>query len=167
MVLQKTDIGVGQTNAGTAKRSPEIFIPMGAVDSNSAFWDWPGAYVIDGGWSKKYATKIAKLKKTRQSKRPLEKMDRENVTIKITGIGKPVQATIWYNPFKVDVRIRDKTLRGAGKVGDIMVLEKAGAGKKYDYIFTIVAQGDAQFPALKAACNVKVAANSKKTYGYI
>lgn len=167
MALQKTDVGFGQTNAGAAQRSPEIFIPIRAVDSNPAFWGWPGAYVVDNAWSKKHAKKISKLKKTRRSNRPLKKMDRENVRIKIAGVGKPVHATIWYNPLKVDVRIRDKTLRAAGRVGDIMVLEKTGAGPKYDYLFTIVAPGDPRFPALKTACNVPAAANSKKTYAYI
>lgn len=167
MVLQKTDVGFGQTNVGAAKRSPEIFIPMRAVDANPSFWDWPEAYILDSEWSKKYAKKISDLKKTRRSKRPLAKMDRENVRIKIAGIGKPVRATIWYNPFKVDIRIRDKTLRGAGNVGDIMVLKKVGAGLKCDYLFAIVAPGDAKFPALKTACNVPAGANSKKTYAYI
>ncbi len=31
MILQQTDVGVGQTTRGTSRRSPEIFIPLGAA----------------------------------------------------------------------------------------------------------------------------------------
>ena len=48
-----------------------------------------------------------------------------------------------------------------------MVLEKAAAGAKYDYRFEVVDSTDSRFAALKKACNVKVAANSQKTYAYI
>jgi hypothetical protein len=40
MTLQQTDVGVGQTTAGTSRRSPEIFIPLAARNANSEFWDW-------------------------------------------------------------------------------------------------------------------------------
>ena len=47
MTLQKTDVGVGQTTAGTSRRSPEIFIPLAARDAAPDFWGWPTAFTPD------------------------------------------------------------------------------------------------------------------------
>ena len=47
MTLLKTDVGVGQTTAGTSRRSPEIFIPLAARDSQPEFWDWPDKFLED------------------------------------------------------------------------------------------------------------------------
>ena len=47
MTLQRTDVGVGQTTAGTSRRSPEIFVPLAARDAEPGFWDWPGGFASD------------------------------------------------------------------------------------------------------------------------
>jgi HKD family nuclease len=167
MTLQRTDVGFGQTSAGAAQRSPEIFIPMRAVDLNPQFWDWPIAYKVDKKWASKHAAAIAKKAKNRRTLRPLEKVDREKVRVLVSGTNHPVEATIWFNPEKVDLRIRNKELRAAGNVGDILVLTKAKAGGSFDYSFDVITPVDARFPALSAACGHSAAKNSKKRFGYI
>lgn len=167
MTLQRTDVGYGQTSAGAAKRSPEIFVPMRAVDLDPQFWDWPTAYKVDKKWASKHAAAIAKKAKNQRSSRPLQKMDREKVRVLMAGTNNPVAATIWFNPEKVDLRIRNKELRAAGNVGDILVLTKGKAGGSFDYSFDVIPPADARFPALSAACGHSAAKNSKKRFGYI
>lgn len=167
MTLQRTDVGYGQTSSGTAQRSPEIFVPMRAVDMEPGFWGWPTSYIVDKAWVAKHAKEIAKKAKSRRSSRPLEKMDRQQVRIKVNKTSRLVKATIWFNPEKVDLRIRHKELREAGNVGDILVLSKARTGASYDYNFKIVPPTDGRFPALLKACGNNVASNSKKRFGYI
>jgi hypothetical protein len=168
MTLQKTDAGYGQIHAGTARRSPEIFVPIRAVDANPAFWGWPHLFEIDKAWSKTHAKWIKSKKGTpRSSSRPLRKMDRTGVVIQIVNNGSLVSAVMWYNPDKVDLRIRHEQLRSAGKVGDVMILSTASPGAAYDYQFEVVAPADPRFKSLSKACGKKVAANSKKRYGYI
>lgn len=167
MTLQTTDVGFGQTSIGAAKRSPEIFIPIGAVDANPSFWGWPELFVTDEAWAIAHAKKIAAMARSRRSDRSLEKMDRENVKFRMTKTGNTVSATVWYNPDKIDLRIRNRVLRASGKVGDILVLRKATADSKHHYDFEVVPQGNQRFAKLDAACRVRAAANSKKRFGYI
>jgi len=49
MTLQKTDVGYGQVTSGTSRRSPEIFVPMKAVDTNPGFWGWPARFILSRG----------------------------------------------------------------------------------------------------------------------
>jgi hypothetical protein len=166
MTLQNTDVGHGQTTAGRSRRSPEIFVPIQALDANPAFWGWPHLFVVDNKWSTTHAQAIAKRKAARRrSTRPLEKMDRVGVKFRMAN-GGIVVATIWYNPEKVDIRIRDERLRSAGNVGDLLVLTAALANAKYDYDVIVVPPSDPKFAKLSAACNTKVGGSSKKRFGY-
>ena len=168
MTLQKTDVGYGQVTSGASRRSPEIFVPMKAVDTDPAFWGWPTRFIVDKAWSLKHAAWIASEKaKARRSERPLEKMDRNGVQIRLVNTGSVVSAAIWYYPKKTDLRIRHEQLRAAGNVGDILILKAAPPGAAHDYDFEVVPSTDARFVALDAACTVRVAANSQKRYGYI
>ena len=54
MTLQKTDVGVGQTTEGTARRSPEIFVPLKARNAHPDFWDWPFGFEEDSTRPGKY-----------------------------------------------------------------------------------------------------------------
>jgi len=167
MTLQNTDVGIGKKTPGASGRSPEIFIPIGAVDADPAFWGWPDLFTIDKKWSLKHAKWISgKGASSRRSNRPLDKMDRNGARFR-TEAGATVKATIWYNPDKVDLRIRNKRLRAAGNVDDILMLGMAPTGAPYDYTFGVVRPSDHRFAQLNAACSKKVAANSKKRYGYI
>jgi HKD family nuclease len=168
MTLQKTDAGYGQVRSGTARRSPEIFIPIRAVDSDPAFWGWPNQFAIDKAWSRTHAKWIASKKgSARGSSRPLHKLDRAGVVIRIVNSGALVSATMWYNPNKVDLRIRQEQLRSAGNVGDILILAAASQGASCDYEFEVVRRSDPRFGSLAKACSNKAGANSKKRYGYL
>lgn len=142
MTLQQTDVGVGQTTAGTSRRSPEVFIPLMARDENPAFWEWPDAFTED-------------------PERP-GKMDR-HVGLEIEG--EIHEATIWYNPVKRDIRIRAEGLRSAGQVEDILLLEKL-EGDVANYRATVAAQGTQLFERLSPLCTVPVRPPSRKRFGY-
>lgn len=153
MTLQNTDVGVGQTTAGTAKRSPEIFIPIGAVRQNPAFWGWPDLFKSDPSWTKK------------RDREGRGKMDREAVRMLLGS--KPLSVNWWYNPDKVDIRMRNSDLRDAGSVGDIMRIEKTDGAIGYDYSVRIIKPSDIDFAAASAACSTQVRPPSKKRYGYL
>lgn len=144
MTLQKTDVGVGQTSAGTSRRSPEIFIPLVARDANPGFWDWPEAFVED-------PTKA-------------NKFDRRNVLMRIGGKIVPVNMMTW--PDKSDFRIRSEELRSAGNIGDILRMEKMGNHSSYDYYVEIIPKGTTHYQIYDAICNQPVRPPSKKRYGY-
>ncbi len=151
MTLQKTDVGVGQTSTGTSRRSPEIFVPLGARDMNPGFWSWPGAFVADAGWSGSI------------DQNGFGKMDRTNVRIRLGGTNTTMN--MWYNPDKRDLRLRSEELRSSGSIGDILRIEKvSGAG--YDYYIEIVPTGTTQHPVYLAKCVESVRAPSKKKFGY-
>jgi hypothetical protein len=73
----------------------------------------------------------------------------------------------WNNPERTDLRIRSEQLRAAGKVGDILALRVAATGAVYDYDFEVIPRADSRFSSFDSACNVRVAANSIKRFGYI
>lgn len=151
MVLQNTDVGVGQTTAGTSKRSPEIFIPVEAVrpvKSRKAqvcdpeFWGWEHLFVDDPSWS--------------------GKKDRH---LRLRYGADTLDAILWYNPDKKDYRLRNNTLRNAGNVGDIIQIERGKPESGYDYSVRIVQQGTpAHGEALKLCVNRPH--SSKKWWGY-
>ena len=95
MVLQNTDVGVGQTTRGTSRRSPEIFIPLKARDLDPDFWDWPGSFV--------------------ESR---TKFDRTGVKKRLGTQNIMVNMMCW--KLKRDFRLRNEMLRSAGNVGDIL-----------------------------------------------
>ncbi len=168
MTLQNTDVGYGQKTPGAQARSAEIFVPIRAVDADPAFWGWPNLFTVDNKWSARHATRIAlKMTSARRSKRPLDKMDRNSVRIRTAKPKGVVTATIWYNPEKIDLRIRHEQLRAAGKVGDILVFASAPTGARYDYSFEVISPTDSRFASFEVACNTRVATNSKKRFGYL
>lgn len=144
MTLQTTDVGVGQTTAGTSKRSPEIFIPLAARDMYPLFWEWPAGFSDDPG-------------------RPGKK-DRNNVRIRLSG--QTASANIMYWPVKHDFRIRSAQIRDAGTVGDILRVERAVSNEaEFDYYVEIIPKGTILHPIYLALCNNPVR-NSMKRFGY-
>lgn len=151
MVLQNTDVGVGQTTAGTSKRSPEIFIPVEAVRPVKArkvqvcdpeFWGWEHLFVDDPSLS--------------------GKKDRR---LRLRHGANTLDAVLWYNPDKKDYRLRNNTLRNAGNVRDIIQLERGEPGSGYDYSVTILRKGTpAHDNALKLCVNRPQ--SSQKRWGY-
>jgi hypothetical protein len=140
MILQNTDVGVGQTTHGTSRRSPEIFIPLKARDFDPDFWGWPDSFV--------------------ESR---TKFDRTGVRMRLGTQNITVNMMCW--KLKRDFRLRNEMLRSGGKVGDILRLEKAPAGRGIDYYAEVVLKGTTQHPVYLARC-VESVPNSNKKFGY-
>jgi hypothetical protein len=66
---------------------------------------------------------------------------------------------------KRDLRLRHERLRSAGSVGDILKMEKAPAGRGFEYDVQVVLQGTPMHPVYLARCTETVS-NSRKTFGY-
>lgn len=144
MTLQKTDVGRGQTHAGTARRSPELFIPLAARDYAPDFWDWSNKFIQD-------------------SAKP-GKWDRRGVNFRLGGSVIPVNMMTW--PDKSDFRLRSEALRSAGNIGDILRLEKVAGGTGFDYYAEIIPQGTVQHSTAMLYCSNKTKGKSKKLWGY-
>lgn len=152
MTLQRTDVGVGQTTAGTSRRSPEIFIPLAARDADPDFWGWPNEFVPDANWSG-----------------PIDnegrgKMDRAGVMVRLGGATFPVH--FWYNPDKRDLRMRSESMRSAGSIDDILYVERSNGAGGFSYYVDVVPQGSPKHTSYLARCTVQVR-NSKKKFGYM
>jgi len=152
MTLQRTDVGIGQTTAGTQRRSPEIFIPLIARDTDPDFWGWPHLFEPDPAWTG-----------------PLDqygrgKMDRADVMVRLGGATFTV--TMWYNPDKKDLRLRSENLRSAGGIGDIFYMQRADGAGGFSYYVEIVPVGTGRYNSLIPHCNMQVR-NSQKLFGYL
>jgi HKD family nuclease len=143
MTLQRTDVGVGQTTAGTSKRSPEIFIPLAARDAHPRFWGWQSQFSQD-------ATKPGKW-------------DRFGVRMRLGTEIIEVNMMTW--PDKHDFRLRNATLRDAGVVEDILRIEEAPAGNPYDYYAEVIPKGSSDYAKYRGICANPVR-NSNKRWGY-
>ena len=143
MTLQKTDVGVGQTSAGTARRSPEIFVPLSARDANPDFWAWPKSFEED-------------------PKKP-GKFDRR-VRVRFRGETERVTMMTW--PPKHDFRLRCATIRDAADVADILKMEEVSPGLGYDYDVEIVPPGAKEYPKHLLYCAHVVRGRSRKRFGY-
>ncbi len=144
MTLQQTDVGVGQTSAGTARRSPEIFVPLSARDANPGFWDWPAAFEED-------------------STRP-GKFGRKNVRTRFAGRTVTINMMTW--PDKHDFRLRCAALRDAGEIGDILKMEKVEPGLGYEYYVEIIPHGLQEHRKHFFHCSQVVRGRSRKRFGY-
>lgn len=166
ITLQTTDVSVG-------KRSPELFVPVGAIDANPAFWGWNSTaqpdmtkYTVDAAWAldATNAANIAKIPAS--SQRPRDKLDWK-VNVSLQGVAGLVSTTFWFNPVKRDLRMRAKILRGAGSVGDILLISQAPPGALHDYDMRVIPKASPLFNAYYAQLTTKVKKPSKKEFGYI
>ena len=153
MTLQNTDVGVGQTTAGTARRSPEVFIPLGAIDQHPEFWSFPDQFVPDAGWNNTHP---------QFRRNGLGKMDRNNVPMRI---GIVHHASMFFNPRKGDFRVRHEALRSSGSVGDILWIQRVNPANGFEYDVQVAPQGTPLFNQLQPLCNTAVP-HSLKTFGY-
>ena len=142
MTLQTTDVGVGQTTAGTSKRSPEIFIPLKARDANPGFWAWQDGFDEDP--------------------ERVGKFDRKGVRMRVGNAVVEVNMMTW--PDRRDFRLRNEALRSLGDVGDILVIEKV-EGASFEYDVRVVSVGSGEYGATLASCDQAVP-NSRKRFGY-
>jgi len=144
MTLQRTDVGKGQTTAGTGRRSPEIFIPLVARDEEPDFWGWDNLFVDDPA-------------------KPGKK-DRHDVKVRLAG--DIININMFYNPIKKDLRLRSEALRSSGDIDDIIKIEKTDGSQGFDYYAEIIPQSAGDYPLYRAACSQKVKSPSKKYWGY-
>lgn len=153
MTLQTTDVGFGQTTGGTAARSPEVFIPLAALDENPAFWTFPAQFTADAAWNNR---------RPAYRRNGLGKMDRMNVPMRI-GVVRSVR--MFFNPRKGDFRLGNEALRSSGRVGDILLVRRVDPVNGFEYDVQVAPQGSPLFGQLAPFCNRPVA-NSQKRYGY-
>ena len=143
MILQRTDVGVGQTSAGTSRRSPEIFIPLSARNADPEFWGWPDGFVED------------------QAK--VGKFDRRDVRMRLGP--QPISVNMMTWPDKHDFRLRSEALRRAGRIGDILWMEMREGQADHEYYVQVIPQDSSQYPLYHSLCTERVR-NSEKKYGY-
>lgn len=141
MTLQQTDAGVGQVTAGTQRRSPEIFVPLGARDFAPDFWGWRSSFV-EGP----------------------KKWDRMGVRMWVGTQVVEVNMMVW--KVKHDLRLRSEALRSAGHVGDILRLEKTDSSIGFDYLAHVVPQGTMEHRHYLAFCVNRAKGRSNKLWGY-
>ena len=174
MTLQTTDVGVGQTTAGAQARSPEIFIPVGALDMHPDFWGWNSQYSPDAtkykpdlAWRISHAVWISKkAASSRRVHRPLDKLDWEHVRVHLIGHSGLLDVAVWFNPDKVDLRLRESNLRTAGKIDDILLVEHAPQGANYHYVMEVISASDQRYPNIFKKLNQRPSGRSLKKYGY-
>ena len=77
-------------------------------------------------------------------------MDRNGVRMQLGS--QVLRVSWWYNPDKKDYRLRNESLRSAGRVGDILRIEKAGEKAGFDYEVEVIPQGTPQFEKYIAIC---------------
>lgn len=142
MTLQKTDVGVGQTTAGTSRRSPEIFVPLKARNAEPGFWNWQDGFEED-------------------PQRP-GKFDRKGVRMRVGNDVVEVNMMTW--PVKHDFRLRSEALRSLGAIGDILLMEKVDT-PTFEYLVVAIPAGSPEHEAMQAKCDQSVT-NSKKRFGY-
>ncbi len=154
MTLQNTDVGVGQITKGTSRRSPEVFIPLAALDENPAFWTFPDQFTADVAWNNTHPM---------NRRNGFGKMDRMNVPMRIGA----VQAVrMFFNPRKGDFRLGKEALRSSGSVGDILLVRRVDPVNGFEYDIQVAPQGSPLFEQLVPFCNTQVP-NSQKRFGYI
>jgi hypothetical protein len=153
MILQNTDVGVGQTTKGTSRRSPEVFIPLAALDQNPGFWTFPGQFTADIAWNNTHPA---------NRRNGLGKMDRMNVPMRI-GVIQSVR--MFFNPRKGDFRLGNEALRSAGSIGDILFVRRVDPVNGFEYDIQVAPQGSPLFAQLAPFCNVQ-APHSPKRFGY-
>ena len=144
MTLQRTDAGTGQITPGTARRSPEIFVPLAARNAAPEFWQWPEAFTED----------------------PHEpgKMDRTGVPMLVDDA--VVRVTMTYFPHRHEFRLRHERLRSAGTIGDILRIERTDDAPELAYSVTVIPQGGPGYEGAFARCANAVGGRSQKRWGY-
>jgi hypothetical protein len=143
MTLQKTDVGVGQTSAGTSRRSPEIFIPLSARDQFPKFWGWRDEFTEDAGRSGKF--------------------DRTGVRMRIGAEVIQVNMMTW--PIKHDFRLRSEILRSSGNIGDILRIEKVEGIEEFEYYVEVIPSGTSMHSDFLKLCT-NTTRGSERLWGY-
>jgi hypothetical protein len=152
MTLQNTDVGVGQITEGTSRRSPEVFIPLAALDQHPEFWTFPDQFTADVEWNTEHPNR----------RHGLGKMDRMEVPMRIGGVQ---SVRMFFNPRKGDFRLGNEALRSEGHVGDILFVRRVDPVNGFEYDVQVAPQGSPLFDQLAPFCNTQVP-HSQKHFGY-
>lgn len=147
MTLQRTDVSVGQTTPGTSPRSPDIFIPLAALDANQDFWGFPGNY-------EEHHTRIG---------RTWERI----VQVRVRPRGRVVRSTLRRYEHKSDLRLNSNEIRALANVGDILLLRLAPPGLGFDYEAEVIKQNHPRYEHYRPLCTVPVRPPSRKRFGYL
>jgi hypothetical protein len=153
MTLQNTDVGVGQKSKGKARRSPEVFIPLIALDQHPDFWTFPNQFTADVAWNRAHP---------RKRRNGLGKMDRARVPMRV---GSVQLVSMFFNPDKGDFRLRNEVLRSSGRPGDILFVRLVDPVNGFEYDVQVAPQGSPLFEQLAPFCNSAVP-HSPKRFGY-
>lgn len=143
MTLMPTDAGVGQKTPGTSRRSPEVFIPLKARNTNPEFW----------GWREQFSEDPAKP----------GKWDRRGVVMRLNDAIIHVNMMTW--PVKHDLRLRSEALRSAGQVGDILCIEQSD-DVEYSYRVAVIPSDAEEYADYFKRCTESVGGRSHKKWGY-
>lgn len=171
MTLQNTDVGFGQVTPGKQARSPEVFIPLRALDLKPTFWHWIDAFTPDLAKYKpdpKHANKhkawiAMQLSNKNRKPRPLDKLDWEDVPVTLNGT--KLLMHFGFNPVKKDIRVRHAQLRAAGNVNDILLIRQLPVSGPNKYDISIVKTTDPNYSFYDAKLKIKIS-NSPKRIGY-
>lgn len=144
MTLLQTDVGYGQTRPGTSRRSPEIFVPLSARDTDPIFWGWRAMFTEDPNREGKF--------------------DRHNVPMLVDDRIELINMMTW--PVKSDFRLRSEALRRISQVDDILILERADGSYGYQYKVRIVEKDSTEYPEALANCT-SATKGSRKRWGYL
>lgn len=140
MTLQNTDVGVGQITPGTSRRSPEVFIPLLALDEDPGFWQFPDTFTPDRKWNADH----------RDRRNGLGKLDRQRVPMRI---GVVREVNMFFNPRKKDFRLRHEALRSSGSVGDILWVRRVDPINGFEYEVQVAPVGTPLHRQLLPYCN--------------
>src|SRR5207249_1547946 len=146
-------VGVGQKTQGASRRSPEVFIPLAALDQNSSFWTFPDQLTEDAAWNNAHP---------KNRRNGLGKLDRTNVRMRV---GALQTVSMFFNPRKGDFRLRNEALRSSGSVGDILFVRRVDPVNGFEYDIQVAPQGSPLFQQVAPLCNESVP-NSPKQFGY-
>jgi hypothetical protein len=141
--LHQTDVGRGQTTAGTGARSAEVFVPLEGLNQHPAFWGYPAAYVS-------VSARTSNLNRI--------------FTFRLNG--KLEKGTLFVNRDKHDLRLRSSAIRNAAQVGDLLEIQEAAPGSGFEYEIQIIAKGGTAYPAELAKCVNGARRPSPKRWGY-
>ncbi len=142
MTLQNTDITRGS-------RSPDVWIPLEARDKNMAFWQWPLRY----------------NRVQRQSGTYDECYFRVNIA---SPGGVSLEDVRFYHYYeKSEFRINTDKIRSQAQVGDLLQIDRVGAGVGYEYEITIIPQTNPVHAQLLSLCQKVRAGNSQKRFAYV
>ncbi|MBE2240182.1 MAG: hypothetical protein IAE81_20505 [Caldilineaceae bacterium] len=143
MTLMRTDAGVGQATPGAPRRSPEVFIPLKARNTNPEFWGWRDSFVEDQAEPGKW--------------------DRRGVVMRLNDATIHVNMMTW--PVKHDFRLRSEALRSAGQVGDILCIEQSDDAE-YSYRVAVIPSDAKEYTEYFQRCTESVGGRSQKKWGY-